>query len=216
MHGLRAPRANPYAACPICCRRRRGGRGRNGRRGRFRSRRRDRNRGRRTYRSWGHHSFGTGVRGDSGISWEAALRGIPPVGVAVFEAPRTGIRRGRNAGRRARSRRGAWMRRVAGYAEGATISSRRGRASSARSPGGATPISHALPPSAPRHCVTRRIRRASVAREVPSPTCGRCMIQEARLAIGQHKARPRRDRSRGREGVAAPWPPVRSGAMISP
>ena len=55
----------------------------------------------------------------------------------------------------------------------AAMSSTRGRASSPRSPGGATPISHSLPPSAPRHWVTRRCRAIRVK---PSPTCGRCMI----------------------------------------
>ena len=54
-----------------------------------------------------------------------------------------------------------------------TVSSRRGRASSPKSPGSATPISHSLPPSKPRHCITRRCR---VIRLKQSPTCRKCTI----------------------------------------
>src|SRR2546428_8244419 len=85
----------------------------------------------------------------------------------------------------------------------------RGRALSAGSPGGATPINHSLPSIDARHCVTRRCRAIL---EKPRPTLGNCMTQmrgtpplSTRLASFADPVP---------EGAA--WPPVRTGRTISP
>src|SRR5713101_4113830 len=80
------------------------------------------------------------------------------------------------------------------------------------SAGSGTPISHSLPPSEPRHWVTRRCRAIRVK---PSPTCGRCMIHSRGSPLPRTRLASLGEFS-GSWLVSAPWPPVRSGVMTWP